>query len=376
MNAGPMITVRAGGPVHAGGRVLAVVICAVIALGIPQYYPAFRVDQFSDALAIAVAALGLNLLIGYAGMLSVGHSAFFGIGAYATSLLTDPEVGWSHWQAAAAGVGIAFVAGLLCGLPALRIKGPYLALATLALAAVFPQLLVRFTDVTGGSQGNRSPRVQLPAWAEDSLGLATDQYRYYLTLVAAAIVVLLLRNLVHGRVGRALVASRDHELAARSVGVNLAAYRITAFGLSAAITAFGGTLFVMQTGFVSSTDSRFTLLGSLMLVVAVILGGTGTVAGPVLGAVAVVFLPPLLSELSGTLSQVLLGVGLIAFMYAAPGGVVGLYRAVGTRLVMVVPADSPAAGRGPQRHVHPAASVPVPDVSSGDAAKATTGSNR
>jgi hypothetical protein len=118
-----MITVRAGGPAHLGGRVLAVVFCAVIALGIPQYYPAFRVDQFSEALAIAVAALGLNLLIGYAGMLSVGHSAFFGIGAYATSLLTDPEVGWSHWQAAAAGVGIAFVAGLLCGLPALRIKG-------------------------------------------------------------------------------------------------------------------------------------------------------------------------------------------------------------------------------------------------------------
>jgi ABC-type branched-subunit amino acid transport system permease subunit len=201
-------------------------------------------------------------------------------------------------------------------------------------------------------------------------------WRGMMPLAAAAIVVLLLRNLVHGRVGRALVASRDHEIAARSVGVNLAAYRIIAFGLSAAITAFGGTLFVMQTGFVSSTDSRFTLVGSLMLVVAVVLGGTGTVAGPVLGAVAVVFLPPLLSDLSGTLSLVLLGVVLIAFMYAAPGGVVGLYRAVRTRLVVVVRADSPAAGRSPQRHVHSAASVPVPDVSSGDASKATTGSNR
>ena len=212
-----IVTVEPKGFVHdpkrLATRVAVTLVVGGVLLWLPQYYPRFRVEgQFNVIITYAIAALGLNLLTGYNGQISIGHGAFFGVGAYTTAILVADH-GWSHFATLPAAAILAFGLGVLVGLPALRIQGLYLALVTLALATVFPLVITRFTSVTGGTQGMRVPRFRAPSWT----GLTDDQWKYYVLLAFAVIAFVLVRNLVKSRVGRAIIAIRDNETAAQAL---------------------------------------------------------------------------------------------------------------------------------------------------------------
>jgi branched-chain amino acid transport system permease protein len=286
---------------------------------LPQTYEAVQVKLFIDVLCLAFAAIGLNLLTGFSGLISVGHGAFFGLGAYTTAILVA-EHGWSHPAALVASAVAAFALGVLVGLPALRIKGLYLALVTLALATLFPEFVKRFSDVTGGTQGLRVPKVRAPDWT----GLDDDQWQYYVILTLLVIAFVLVRNLVKSRVGRALIASRDNETAAETMGVNLALYRVVTFGISAMLAGIGGALLVWKDNFVD--PGQFGINLSITILVAVVVGGAATLLGPPIGAFFVTFLPEWIPKQYPELSPVIFGGSLILLMMVAPGGVMGLAR--------------------------------------------------
>jgi len=312
-------------------------VFAIILIVLPQVLNAFWTGRVTGWIPIAIAALGLNLLTGYNGQISVGHGALYGLGAYATALVIN-EWAWSFPLAIVFSAIVCFGAGVLIGLPALRIKGLYLALVTLAVATLFPQVLEQFSDTTGGSTGlgvtspelyrgrirDRSIKFEAPEWT----GLASDQWRYYFFLVVAAICFLLVRNIVNSRAGRSIIAIRDNETAAEVSGVNVARAKVFTFGLSSALAGVGGSLLALYLARVSS--GSFTLTTSLYFLVAVVIGGAQSIAGPAIGAVFIgVFndvITPDLPEAWKPASPLILGALLIILMLVAPGGVAGLIR--------------------------------------------------
>ena len=323
-------------------RVVVAVVVGAVLLAVPQIYPRFRIEgQFNVILTYAIAALGLNLLTGYNGQISIGHGAFFGVGAYTTAILVADH-GWPHFATLAVAAVLAFALGVLVGLPALRIRGLYLALVTLALAAAFPLVVTRFSSVTGGTQGMRVPRVRAPEWT----GLNDDQWKYYVLLAFAVVAFVLVRNLVKSRVGRAIIAMRDNETAAQVMGVNLASYRVLTFGISAMLAGVAGALSVFNEPFVNAEKYNVNL--SITLLVAVVGGGAATIFGPAWGAFFVVMIPEWLPNRYPQLSPVLFGGSLILLMMLAPGGFLGLVRmATGWFRHRVAPSASgspPAAG--------------------------------
>ncbi len=323
------------------GRAAALLIVAAAAVSVPFGFPPFRVSQFTLALAYAVAALGLNLLIGYTGQISLGHGAFFALGAYTTAVLMS-KTGVPDLLAIPAAGTLAFAAGLLLGIPALRLRGHYLALVTLGVAVATPQLIKRFDGLTGGTQGLSAGSPGPPGW----LGLAQDQYLYMVALVVAALAFVMAANLVRGRVGRALVAIRSGEISARATGVNLTTFKLRAFALSAMLAGVGGALYTYVVGFVA--PESFTIAVSFVFLAAIVVGGLGTIAGALFGALFIQFVPVYTSDINEALAGVLYGGVLILFMYVLPGGVVGLgHRLYGwiarprRRWTEVVPAEEP-----------------------------------
>jgi branched-chain amino acid transport system permease protein len=300
-------------------RLVALVVVAVAAVSVPFGFPPFRVSQFTLALAYAVAALGLNLLVGYSGQISLGHGAFFALGAYSTAYLMA-RTGLPDLVAIPLAGVLAFAAGLLLGIPALRLRGHYLALVTLGVAVATPQLIKRFDGLTGGTQGLSAGSPAPPSW----LGLAQDQYLYMIALVVTALALVMAANLVRGRVGRALVAIRSGEISARATGVNLTTFKLRTFALSAMLAGIGGTLYTYVVGFVA--PESFTIAVSFVFLAAIVVGGLGTIAGAVFGALFIQFVPIYTSDVNEALAGVLYGGVLILFMYVLPGGVVGLWH--------------------------------------------------
>jgi branched-chain amino acid transport system permease protein len=298
-------------------RLAALLIVAVAAVAVPFSFPPFRVSQFTLALVYAVAALGLNLLVGYSGQISLGHGAFFALGAYSTAYLMT-HTGLPDLVGIPLAGALAFAAGLLLGIPALRLRGHYLALVTLGVAVATPQLVKRFDGLTGGTQGLSAGSPAPPAW----LGLAQDQYLYMIALVTTALALVMAANLVRGRVGRALVAIRSGEISARAAGVNLTTYKLRTFALSAMLAGIGGALYTYVVGFVA--PESFTIAVSFVFLAAIVVGGLGTIAGAVFGALFIQFVPIYTSDINQALAGVLYGGVLILFMYVLPGGVVGL----------------------------------------------------
>ncbi len=333
-------------------------VLVVVLLVLPQTLNEFWTGRITSWIPLAIAALGLNLLTGYNGQISVGHGALFGIGAYSTALILN-EWKWPYLGAIVASAVICFVAGVIVGLPALRIKGLYLALVTLAVATLFPQVIEQFSDTTGGSTGlgitapelnsrgvmaERSIRFTAPEWS----GQADDQWRYYLFLVVAIVCFVLVRNLVHSRAGRSIIAIRDNETAAEVSGINVAAAKVITFGISAALAGVGGSLLALYNTRVSS--GSFTLTLSLNILVAVVIGGTPSILGPAIGAIFLnVFTDVITPELPNDVKSVtplILGALLVVLMLVAPGGIVGLYRQTvariaGRRAASAAAADTP-----------------------------------
>ena len=336
----PPILARRG--LRPGMLVSWIVVLAVL-IALPFYFESFRVEQFCSWMALAIAACGLNLLTGYNGQISVGHGALYGVGAYTTGILITrldiPLLG-----ATVASAVVCFIAGVIIGLPALRIKGLYLALVTLAVATLFPLIVEQFSGLTGGGGGLQitSPQMYRGEMRERPIkfespfeGLANDQWKYFVFLGITILCFILSRNLIKSRVGRSLVAVRDNEIAAEVSGVPVARVKILTFGVSAALAGVGGSLFALDQSQIY--PSSFTIVVSIYFLVAVVVGGAASIVGPAIGAVFYgLFSDVLVQQLPERVQPgraVILGVLLIILMLVAPGGVVGIYRTVQAKLV-------------------------------------------
>jgi branched-chain amino acid transport system permease protein len=293
----------------------------VVALLIPFLFGPYRVGQFTLVLTYAVAVLGLNLLVGYNGQISLGHGAFFALGAYTAAILIE-KASVPYLLTLPASGALCFAAGYLFGVPALRLRGLYLALVTLGLAIALPQLIKRFDELTEGTQGLTVQQPESPSW----LGLADDQFLYLLTLVVAAVMFVLAWNLTRGQLGRAIKAVRDGEIPAWTLGVNLAATKTRVFALGAAYAGVAGALYVFAIGFVA--PEAFTLTVSFAFLAAVVVGGLATISGALLGALFIEFVPVYASDVNEALTGVIYGGVLIAFMWVLPEGAAGLPRRV------------------------------------------------
>ena len=271
------------------GRVCSIVVVALLA-ALPHYYGRTNTGLWAQALFIGTA-MGLNLLTGYNGQVSIGHGAFFGLGAYATALLMQQH-GWQFLPTLLVAAPLCFVVGVVIGFPALRVKGLYLALVTLGLAVLFPDLTKHYVHVTGGTNlvSLDSQKLKPPAWVSTSVSAVgrDDQWAYYATLVCTLVLLALLVVLVRGRFGRALIAVRDHESAAQTVGINVAFVKVLAFALSALYAGVAGSCSVLILT-QASADKVQTFQLSIEFLVAVVIGGTATVIGPLVGGALVVF---------------------------------------------------------------------------------------
>ena len=249
-------------------RLLVTLIVFAAALAFPFAASGYHLYQGAQVLILAIALLGLNLLTGFNGQISLGHGAFFAIGGYGAAILTA-KLGLPSWVAIPVASLVCFAAGFLFGFPALRFGGLYLALATFALAVATPQILsyTGFDAWTGGSQGVSLAKLHAPF----ALPLTDDQWFYLVCLVCAAALYWAARNLVRGRIGRALIALRDQPIAAETMGVNAALYKTTCFGVSALYAGVAGGLSAFAVGFVS--PESFGLSLSLSFLVGIVVGG-------------------------------------------------------------------------------------------------------
>jgi branched-chain amino acid transport system permease protein len=325
--------------------VVTVIVVAVVIelLGwyFPTHYGSTDTGLFAQALYIGVAAMGLNLLTGYNGQVSIGHGAFFGIGAYTTALLMDHQYEWlglsfghvSFLATLPVVAIVSFVIGALVGFPALRVKGLYLALVTLGLAVVFPDLASRFVKGTGGTSlvSLSGREVSAPDWFATAFPrlAAQDQWAYTMAFVFALIGLTLAFVLIRSRFGRSLIAVRDHEAAATSVGIDLARTKVLAFALSAMYAGIAGSLSVLVVQNASGDDKLVTFQLSIEFLVAVVIGGTATVLGPVIGGFAIVYIQDAATKaFPGTpvISPATYGIVLIVLMYVLPEGAVGGMR--------------------------------------------------
>jgi len=275
--------------------------------------------QATMVLSYATALVGLNLLTGYNGQISLGHGAFYAIGAYTVGILMD-KAGAPYWLAVPAAAVVCLCVGYAFGRPALKLQGLYLALATFALGVVTPQLLKykHLEQWTGGVGGIVLNKPEAPF----GLPLSADQWFYLFTLAVAAIMFVLARNLIDSGTGRAIRAIRDHELAAEAMGVDNSHYKSMTFGVSAAFTGVAGGLSALAVQFVS--PDSFTMFLSISLLVGVVVGGVGTLWGAVFGAAFIMFVPTLAEKVSKDAAWGVYGVVLILFIFVMPGGVMGL----------------------------------------------------
>jgi branched-chain amino acid transport system permease protein len=332
-------------------RLRVALVCAVaaVALLVPFLFGPYRVGQFTLVLVYAVAVLGLNLLVGYSGQISLGHGAFFALGAYTAALLIEKASVPHLLSVPAAGV-LCFAAGFLFGVPALRLHGLYLALVTLGLAVATPQLIKRFDGLTEGTQGLTVEQPAPPDW----LPLADDQFLYLLSLVLAAVMFVVAWNLMRGQLGRAVKAVRDREIAASTIGVNLAATKTWVFAISAAYAGVAGAMYVFAIGFVA--PEAFTLTVSFAFLAAMVVGGLATITGALFGALFIEFVPVYAGDVNVALTGVIYGGVLIAFMWVLPEGAAGLPRRLRR---LAARREAQAERRQEQRVAAPAPKVPA-----------------
>ena len=299
------------------------VLLVVALLVLPFLVKNYRVFQFNLVLVYAVAILGLNMLTGFNGQISLGHGAFYAFGAYAAAVLMD-KAGMPYWATLPFAFLLCFAFGFVVGFPALRLAGHYLALATFALALAVPQLLKykRLEGYTGGVQGIVLSKPEPPfAFSLFGQPLSADRWLYFFTLVVAAVMFLLAWNLLRGRVGRALIAVRDHPIAATAMGINLPMFKSLTFGVSAGITGLAGALGAIVVAFVS--PDSFTVQLSIFLLVGVVVGGLASIPGAIFGGIFIQFVPNIADEMSKSAPAAIYGVLLIGLMYLLPTGVMG-----------------------------------------------------
>ena len=303
---------------------LGLVVVAVIPFALKNFY----IFQITLAIIYAIAILGLNLLTGFNGQFSLGHSAFYAIGAYTAAIMME-NLGINYVWTIPAAAAVCFVFGFLFGLPALRLEGIYLALATFALAIAIPQAL-KSTVVehwTGGVQGI----VIIKPDAPFGLPLNSDQWLYVLTVVVTIIMYVCAVNLVNSRTGRALIAIRDHPVAASAMGINVSLYKSLTFGVSALYTGVAGALGAIAIGFVA--PDSFTFVLAVALFVGLVVGGVASIPGTLIGGLFVLYVPNIAEHVSKGLAGAVYGVILLLVIYLMPTGFAGLMRLITAKMM-------------------------------------------
>lgn len=318
------ISQRAVGRGAASFLVLLAVLAPLAALG------KFQTLEFAYVWAFAIAIVGLNLLIGFCGQISLGNSAFMAIGGYTTAIIAT-RLGWSPLATIPVAAVLSTIGGVLLGIPALKLRGLYLGLATFALALSTPSVIRHFDSLTGGSQG-----IYITGAGKDPFGLVeagqltAEQWLYYLSLVLFLLFFLFSRALLMSDVGRAFRSIRDGETVAVANGVSLTYYKTLAFAISALFAGVAGSLDAMATSYVGPNSFDATI--ALALLVGAAIGGLGTQAGPILGALFTVWVPIYAQQIYKGRPDIAYGVLLILIMYLMPQGAVGgFYRLLSLR---------------------------------------------
>lgn len=318
---------RHGGHVFWYGLLMALLAAA------PLLLPEYLLAQLTFILIYGVVGLGLMLLSGFTGLFSIGHAAFFGVGAYAQAVLTG--LGWPFPFALAVGALLSAAVGIVVGLPALRVKGIYLGIATLAFGFIVEEVFARWESVTGGNAGKTVGAVKMFGWTADS-----GASFYFVCLAIAVLATLACLNLLRSPTGRAFVAIRDSEISAQGMGIHLARYKTLSFAISAALAGIGGALYAHQIRFL--TPDQFNIVQSIDLLLLVVIGGLGSIHGAFLGAIFLIGLPQAISAVKDWLpaaigqapglKAVVYGAVLIAFVLFEPLGLYGRWVKVRTYL--------------------------------------------
>lgn len=281
-----------------------------------------------------IAAVGLNLLTGFTGQISLGHAAFAGVGGYTSAILIT-QLEFSFWLSLPCAGIMAAVAGLIIGIPSLRVKGLYLCIATLAAQFILEFIFIHWESLTHGIRG-----INVPPPSLGSFLINTEKRFYFLTLLMVVLAVGYARNLVRSRVGRAFVAIRDRDLAAEIIGINLFRYKLTAFAISSFYAGIAGALWV---GFIRIvTPEHFPFHLSIQYLAMIIVGGLGSVLGSIFGAVFMTLVPELLNVLAGILQEtfsgatqifipmkeVVFGSLIVLFLIFEPRGLAEIWRRI------------------------------------------------
>lgn len=301
----------------------------------PLFTPEYYLAQLTFVLIYAIVGLGLMLLAGYTGLFSLGHAAFLGVGAYTQAALTG--MGWPFLLALACAAGISAAVGVVVSLPAMRVKGIYLGMATLAFGFIVEEVFARWESVTGGNSGKS---VMMPKLLGVQMDTATSFYLLCLVITVCCTLVIL--NLLRSPTGRAFVAIRDSEISAQSMGIHLAYYKTISFAISAALAGIGGALYAHKLQFIS--PDQFSILQSIDLLLMIVIGGLGSVHGAFLGALFLIAMPQLIAlgkdylpdsvGQSPGLQGLVYGMVLIAFVLFEPMGLYGRWLKIRTWLQM------------------------------------------
>jgi len=316
-----------------------VAILMLLAVIVPvARFTDYHLFQMTMVVVYAIAILGLSLLTGFNGQISLGHGAFYAIGAYTSAILMS-STAVPYWATLPIAAVVCAVVGFLVGLPALRLGGLYLALTTFALAVAIPQILKykAFEDWTGGVQGLVIDKPDAPF----GLPLSPDQWLYIFTVAVAVVLYVIAWNIVRGRMGRAMMAIRDHAMAAEAMGINLAMVKTRAFALSAMYTGLAGSLGAIAVQFVA--PDSFGVFVSIFLFVGLIVGGVSSIGGTLIGAAFIEFVPNLADKVSKAAPGAVYGVILIAVMFLMPAGAGGFLHAIWRRLFRARAGDPPAS---------------------------------
>jgi len=332
------------GKARRGGTALWLIALVALAFLLPVFSLAtglitnFSFLQLSLMLVFAIAVLGLNLLTGFNGQISLGHSAFYAVGAYTAAILMD-KLNMPYWVTLPIAAGVCFIVGYLFGLPALKLEGHYLALATFALALAVPQILKYkwLEDLTGGVQGIVLSKPEAPF----GIPLSEDQWLYYYILVVMILLYWAANNILNSRSGRAMMAIRDYAIAADTMGIDTALYKTVTFGISAAYTGIAGALSASAIAFVAPDSFNFFL--SIKFLIGLVVGGVGSLTGSIVGGIFYVLVDNSAQALSTFVKNDLglpfdlsaytvFGILLIVLMYLMPMGIVGGVYALVRRL--------------------------------------------
>ncbi len=314
-----------------GGHVFWYGALGLLLVAAPWLFAEYWLAQLTFVLIYSIVGLGLMLLAGFTGLFSIGHAAFLGVGAYTQAVLTN--MGLPFPIALALAGLLSAAVGVVVGLPALRVKGIYLGIATLSFGFIVEEVLARWESVTGGNAGIHVKAPDVFGWK-----LASGEAFYFLCLVIAVVSTLAILNLLRSPTGRAFVAIRDSEISAQSMGIHLARYKTLSFALSAALAGVGGALYAHKLQFIS--PDQFNIIQSIDLLLMVVIGGLGSVHGAFLGAIFLIsmpqvislvkdYLPPVIGQAPG-LQAVVYGVVLISFVLFEPLGLYGRWLKVRT----------------------------------------------